>query len=69
MDSFLKMNAFLIVNVIIVVHLIGFAVGIGPLGAFGVGVGTAKCEPSLTTASGPYAVHKGDKLTFSMEMF
>lgn len=33
--------------------------GIGPL-SFGVGVGTAKCEPSLTTASGPYATHKGE---------
>lgn len=32
---------------------------IGPLGSFGVGVGASKCEPSLTTASGTYAIHKG----------
>lgn len=31
---------------------------IGPLGSFGVGVGNPKCEQSLTTASGPYVIHK-----------
>lgn len=31
---------------------------IGPLGTFGVGIASSKCEPSITTASGPYAVHK-----------
>lgn len=34
------------------------AIAIGPLGSFGVGVGSPKCELSLTTASGSYVVHK-----------
>ncbi|XP_055316515.1 beta-1,3-glucan-binding protein-like [Sitodiplosis mosellana] len=50
-------------NVILVLSAIcGFFVisvqAIGPLGSFGVGVGAAKCEPSITTASGTYAMHK-----------
>lgn len=31
---------------------------IGPLVGFGVGVGTPKCEPTLTTASGSHVIHK-----------
>lgn len=45
--------------VVLLVYNIVFVNAIGPL-SFGVGVGTAKCEPSLTTASGPYATHKGN---------
>lgn len=42
-----------------VVGLVASVHAIGPLGTFGVGVASSKCEPSITTASGPYAVHKG----------
>lgn len=52
------MRGILLVNIVLLVYLIVAANAIGPL-SFGVGVGTAKCEPSVTTASGPYATHKG----------
>lgn len=38
--------------------LVSLTTAIGPLGSFGVGVGSSKCELSLTTASGSYVVHK-----------
>lgn len=41
-----------------IVALGSLATAIGPLGSFGVGVGSSKCELSLTTASGTYVVHK-----------
>lgn len=41
-----------------IVSLVSLAAAIGPLGSFGVGVGSPKCELSLTTASGSYVVHK-----------
>lgn len=41
-----------------IVALVSFVTAIGPLGSFGVGVGSPKCELSLTTASGSYVVHK-----------
>lgn len=52
------MRGILLVNIVVLVYSIVAANAIGPL-SFGVGVGTAKCEPSVTTASGPYATHKG----------
>lgn len=48
-----------VLNTIIIGYLLPSTSAIGPLGAFGVGVGSAKCEPSITTASGSYAIHKG----------
>lgn len=55
------MNKF---SVILIVGCLVYAVhAIGPLGTFGVGVGSSKCEPSITTASGPYAIHKGNSDT------
>lgn len=41
-----------------IVVFVSLSVAIGPLGSFGVGVGSPKCELSLTTASGAYVVHK-----------
>lgn len=41
-----------------ILSLASLASAIGPLGAFGVGVGASKCELSATTASGTYVVHK-----------
>lgn len=44
--------------VIFILGLILRAHAIGPLVGFGVGVGTQKCEQTLTTASGSHAIHK-----------
>lgn len=51
------MGKFLLIFIVLEV-LVSLAAAIGPLGAFGVGVGSPKCELSLTTASGSYVVHK-----------
>lgn len=55
----LKMYHFKVISAIIVIGLTLPIDAIGPLGTFGVGVASSKCEPSITTASGPYAIHKG----------
>lgn len=49
---------------IAIFKLTSYVEAIGPLGSFGVGVVTPKCEPSLTTASGLYAIHKGNEFVF-----
>lgn len=57
------MNRLFVVNSILVASIICSVQAIGPLGAFGglgVGVGSSKCDPSITTASGTYAMHKGN---------
>lgn len=53
-----KMNVILVFGAICAYFVISIH-AIGPLGSFGVGVGSAKCEPSITTSSGTYAMHKG----------
>lgn len=54
------MSSICVLSVICVIaHFATSVRAIGPLGAFGVGVGTPKCDPSITTASGTYAIHKG----------
>ncbi|XP_031636941.1 beta-1,3-glucan-binding protein-like [Contarinia nasturtii] len=51
------MNAIVVLS-IVCAYIVCFVQAIGPLGTFGVGVGSSKCEPSITTASGTYAMHK-----------
>lgn len=53
-----KMNVIFVFGAICAYFVISIH-AIGPLGSFGVGVGSAKCEPSITTSSGTYAMHKG----------
>lgn len=62
----MEINAikFMLSAIIIVTYSVISVGAIGPLGAFGVGVGASKCEPSLTTASGTYAIHKGILVRF-----
>lgn len=48
-----------VLSAIVFACFVTSACAIGPLGAFGVGVGSSKCDPSITTASGTYAMHKG----------
>lgn len=56
-------SLFVVFSVICVVaHFAASVRAIGPLGAFGVGVGSSKCDPSITTASGTYAIHKGKRM-------
>lgn len=45
-------------SLLISVAFVTIGHAIGPLNTFGVGVGTPKCEPSVTTASGAYAMVK-----------
>lgn len=54
------MNAILVLIATIVAYSAISVRAIGPLGSFGVGVGSPKCDPSITTASGTYAMHKGN---------
>lgn len=54
-----NMNLILSLTSILISSHIVMVQAIGPLGSFGVGVGSSKCDPSITTASGTYAVHKG----------
>lgn len=56
------MNSLLVLGSIVVACFVLSVSAIGPLGGFGVGVGSSKCEPSITTASGTYAVHKGEAM-------
>lgn len=54
------MNSVFLLSAIIFGYSVVLVRAIGPLGAFGVGVGSSKCDPSITTASGTYAMHKGN---------
>lgn len=59
----LKMCSTFVLSVICVIaHFVIAVRAIGPLGAFGVSVGSSKCDPSITTASGTYAIHKGKRM-------
>lgn len=59
------MNSIFVLSVVcVIVHFVVSVRAIGPLGAFGVGVGSSKCDPSITTASGTYAMHKGKPLSY-----
>lgn len=62
------MNAMIFLSSIIVAYLVVAVQAIGPLGSFGVGVPSSKCEPSITTASGTYAMHKGNIITENTSM-
>lgn len=54
------MNSIFVLSVLILAYPVILVHAIGPLGAFGaIGVGSSKCDPSITTASGTYAMHKG----------
>lgn len=55
-----KMHIMFVLGFLSVAYVVSSVRAIGPLGSFGVGVGGSKCDPSITTASGTYAMHKGD---------
>lgn len=59
------MNVMFVLSSIVVAYFVVSVHAIGPLGSFGVGVGSSKCDPSITTASGTYAMHKGDLNSFT----
>lgn len=59
------MNPIFVLSSIILVYVLVVVRAIGPLGSFGVGVPSSKCEPSVTTASGTHAMHKGNNVLFN----